>query len=123
MKPVRPSMSKARRLRIWERDGGVCWLCTHKVMAGEEWDADHVLPWALSFDDTDENLKVAHKSCHRGEKSKTSDDVKRIAKAKRQGGVEGGQKARRDKRGFGLIQSRGFDKTLRKKFNGTVERK
>lgn len=102
--PPRPSMSKARRLRLFARDGGVCHLCKRKVLAGEDYELDHIIPWALAFDDSDDNLKVAHKSCHRTDK--TGDDVKRIAKAKRQSGIEGGQAARRAKRGFGLIQSR-----------------
>ena len=92
-------MSQARRLRIWERDGGVCYLCETKVKADEEWDVEHVLAWGLSFDDSDENLKVAHKyGCHA---EKTKGDVKRIAKAKRQGG-ETGQAARRAKNGAQL---------------------
>ena len=33
--PPRPSMSKLRRLRIWERDKGVCYMCVEKVLAGE----------------------------------------------------------------------------------------
>lgn len=107
-KPVRPSMSKARRLRIFTRDGGVCQLCERKVLAGEAYDIDHRIPWALGFDDTDDNLRTVHRACHRT--MKTGDDVGRIAKAKRQSGIEGGQAARRAKRGFGLIKSAGFQK-------------
>ena len=104
--PPRPSMSQARRLRIWERDGGVCYLCETKVKAGEAWDVEHVLAWGLSFDDSDENLKVAHKhGCHA---EKTKGDVRRIAKAKRQGG-ETGQAARRAKNGA-QIKGRPFRK-------------
>lgn len=119
--PPRPSMSKARRLRIWERDRGVCYMCEEKVQAGERWSIEHKRPWAESFDDSDENLGVVHEDrpdCH---PSKTKADVKRIAKAKAQGG-ETGQWARRQKNGPKLrsgpsnwpkgrkIESRGFDK-------------
>lgn len=95
--PPRPSMSKARKLRIWERERGLCDLCGQKVQAGEAWEVEHVIPWALSFDDSDGNLKIAHKDgdCHA---AKTKVDVGRIAKAKRQGG-ETGQQARRAKNG------------------------
>ncbi len=94
--PPRPSMSKARRLRIWERDKGVCYLCGEKVAAGDAWEVEHKVAWALSFDDSDENLAVAHKDgCHT---LKTKGDVGRIAKAKAQGG-ETGQWARRQKNG------------------------
>ena len=105
--PPRPSMSKARRLRLFARDGGLCHLCKRKVLAGEDYEIDHIIPWALAFDDSDDNLRVAHKTCHRTDK--TGDDVKRIAKAKAQGG-ETGQYARRQNRGHGLIQSRPFSK-------------
>lgn len=109
--PQRPSMSKARRLRIWEKEGGVCYLCGKKVQAGELWDAEHVKAWELFRDDSDENLKVAHKLiCH---KEKTDRDIKIIRKSDRQAGNKG-QWARRQKRGFGLIQSRGFEKPATK---------
>lgn len=95
--PPRPSMSKARRARLWERDKGVCYLCELPVQLSEEWDAEHVIPWALSQDDSDANLKVAHRGgdCHG---AKTKVDNGRIAKAKAQGG-ETGQWARRQKNG------------------------
>jgi 5-methylcytosine-specific restriction protein A len=99
-------MSKARRLRLFARDGGMCHLCKRKVLAGEDYELDHIIPWALAFNDEDDNLRVAHKTCHRTDK--TGSDVARIAKAKRQSSTEGGQAARRAKRGFCLIQSRGF---------------
>lgn len=111
--PQRPSMSKARRARIFERDGGVCYLCGGKVLPGESWEAEHVIAWALSFDDSDENLKVAHKdgNCHA---AKTKDDVRRIAKAKRQGG-ETGQASRRAKNGPQL-KGRPFEKAPKRKW-------
>lgn len=112
-KPKRPAMSKARKLRIWERDGGVCYLCQTKVKAGEPWDAEHVTAWALTYDDSDDNIRVAHRreDCH-GRKTRV--DVATIAKAKRQGG-ETGQQARRAKREKPLIPSRPFDKSENKK--------
>lgn len=110
-KPVRPSMSKMRRARIWDRDKGICYLCSKPVQLGELWDADHKLAWALTFDDSDENLAVAHKDgCHQ---EKTKSDVKRIAKAKRQSGVEGGQYAKRARNGP-TMKSRPFPKGSRK---------
>jgi 5-methylcytosine-specific restriction endonuclease McrA len=46
----------------------------------EKWDLEHVIPIAMGGDDDEENLRPAHKSCH---KAKTKDDVKAVAKAKR----------------------------------------
>lgn len=106
--PPRPSMSKARRLRIWERDKGVCYLCGEKVAAGERWDVEHKTAWGLAFDDTDENLAVAHAERPECHPAKTKEDVPRIAKAKAQGG-ETGQWARRQKNGS-KMKSRPFPK-------------
>lgn len=99
-------MSKARRLRIWDRDKGVCYLCGVKVAAGVAWDVEHRIAWALSSDDSDGNLFVAHKAgCH---EAKTKADAGSISKAKAMGG-ETGQWARRQKNGPQL-KSRGFEK-------------
>lgn len=115
--PKRPAMTKARRARIWVRDDGLCYLCGLKIGLGEEYDIEHVIPWALSFDDSDENLKLAHKEgCH---SSKTSKDRKSIDKAKRQG-LERGQQARRKKENYRPMPSRGFDKTVTRGFDGKV---
>lgn len=94
--PPRPSMSKARKARIFVKEDGLCYLCQAKIKAGELFEIEHVIPWALSFDDSDDNLKLAHAVCHR--QLKTGDDVARIAKAKAQAG-ETGQRARREKNG------------------------
>ncbi|MDG4650092.1 HNH endonuclease signature motif containing protein [Roseibacterium sp. SDUM158017] len=77
-------MSMTRRVRIFEAAEGVCHICGHVIDGTREaWDVDHVVPYALTRDDSDDNLRPAHELCHRGTGSKTSDDVARIAKAKR----------------------------------------
>lgn len=105
--PPRPSMSKARRVRIFVKEDGRCYLCREKIKIGQLFEVEHVIPWALSLDDSDDNLKVAHTVCHRTLKTKA--DVAQIAKAKRQAG-ETGQQARRAVKG-GSIPSRPFPKT------------
>lgn len=107
--PPRPSMSKARRSRIFLQHDGKCGLCGVKIYGPYE--IEHRIPWALSFDDSDENLYPVHPAGH---KAKTRDDVARIAKAKRQGG-ETGQAARRAKNGPQL-KSRGFEKAPKRKW-------
>lgn len=112
-------MSKMRRLRIWERDGGVCYWCQRKVAVGEPWDVEHKQCWALFQDDRDENLGVIHRlGCHY---EKTGQDMALIAKSKAMAG-ETGQWARRQRNGPSLksgpskwpkgrkLESRGFDK-------------
>ena len=99
-------MSKARRARIFVQHGGICGISGRKIGPDDEWHVEHRIPWAISFDDSDENLYPALVEPH---KVKTIKDVRDAAKCKRAGG-ETGQWARRQKRGHGLIQSRGFDK-------------
>lgn len=102
----RPAMSKSRRLRIWEREKGICYICGKKVQANEKWDAEHVRAWELYKDDSDENIRVAHKEkCH---KEKTDSDLKIMRKADRQAGRKG-QWARRQSNGSQL-KGRGFEK-------------
>lgn len=105
--PPRPSMSKARRARIFEAHGGLCELCGVKIRADEDYDIEHRIPWAVSHDDSDPNLYPAHKACHA---DKTSGrDAGYIAKSKAMAG-ETGQWARRQKRGGSSIKSAGFQK-------------
>lgn len=101
---------------------GICPLCDGELSGAIEW--DHKIPLALGGLDEIENIQAVHAECHLH--LKTKDDVKRIAKAKRQAMETGQQKRRRDRAAKGqrpLIQNAGFSKTMRKKFNGQVERR
>lgn len=70
-----------QRAAIFEAHGGICHLCGAKINGTREaWDLEHVVPYALTRDDSDENLRPAHASCH---KAKTAQDVGQIAKAAR----------------------------------------
>lgn len=86
--PKRPKITKLVRARIFEREGGKCYLCGEKIIG--EWDADHELARELGGSDDEANLRPAHKDCHR---SKSKADVKLIAKGNRlirkHGPVEG----------------------------------
>ena len=48
--------------------------------ARERWEIDHVIPWAISRDDSDANRRPAHFKCHR---IKTRSDRKDLAKSDR----------------------------------------
>jgi 5-methylcytosine-specific restriction protein A len=76
----RPSISKAKRARIFLAHGGICWLCKVKIGADEAYDIDHQVSRELGGSDEDDNLAPAHKDCH---KDKTKQDVKAIAKSNR----------------------------------------
>lgn len=77
---ARKKFSTRDRVRIFELHKGCCHICSQKIQVGEAWDMEHVVPWELTRDDTDENVRPAHKHCH---KSKTADDVRAIRKADR----------------------------------------
>lgn len=76
----RPSISKAKRARIFLAHDGICWLCKVKIGPDEAWDCDHQIARELGGSDDDDNLAPAHKDCH---KAKTKADVKAIAKSNR----------------------------------------
>ena len=68
------------RARIFDRYKGVCYLSNTVIRAGDAWELEHIVPWELTRDDSDENVKPAHFKCH---KVKTADDVAAIRKADR----------------------------------------
>lgn len=76
----RKHFSRTERVRLFDLNGGKCHLCSEKIMVGEAWDLEHLVPWALTRDDSDDNVKPAHKSCH---KVKTASDIAAITKADR----------------------------------------
>lgn len=76
----RKSFSRRERGRLFLLNQGVCYLCEGRIGIGEAYDIEHVIPWEISRDDSDGNLKLAHVRCHR---VKTSDDRKDIAKVQR----------------------------------------
>jgi len=110
----RRSLSRQKRIRLFDAAGGVCHLCSQAIQPGEAWEIDHIIPLGLTGADEPDNMLPAHAACHR---SKTSDDVRRIAKAKRQRAGHLGVK----KSGRRLIPgSKGSG--LRKRIDGTVWR-
>ena len=74
-------MSPSRRARIFAAHAGRCHICGEAIDGTRErWEAEHIVPYALTRDDSDDNLAPAHQRCHAG---KTPGDVTQIAKAKR----------------------------------------
>ena len=66
----RHSISKAKRLRIYERDGWTCYLCGYPVNPDAKAPAldaptlDHVVPVRSGGDDSSDNLRTAHFYCN-----------------------------------------------------------
>jgi len=118
-KPVeRRSISTKERLRLFALHGGRCHICGDRIDGiREPWDVEHVIPWALTRDDSDKNRQPAHRggSCH-GAKTKT--DVKAIAKAKR---IEAKHKGAWAKKGRAIPGSKASG--MKRGFDGRVTRR
>lgn len=93
---------------------GRCYLCGDRI-DGKPWDAHHKRPLALGGEDTVANLVPVHVACHKAQTA--TEDVPRIAKAKRQHAKDIGAKRSRQP----MPGSRGS--RWRKRMNGTVERR
>lgn len=76
----RKHFSRTERVIIFDLNDERCHICKQKIQIGEPWDLEHLIPWELTRDDSHDNVKPAHKSCH---KDKTADDVAAIRKADR----------------------------------------
>lgn len=78
---ARRSISTKERARLFALHGGRCHICGWKIDGTcERWEVEHVIPFAYSRDDSDENRKPAHINCHA---VKTADDRTDIAKVER----------------------------------------
>lgn len=77
----RRARTPRQKLEIFQRDHGICHICGLAIDGTrEKWELEHKVPYAMTRDDSDENLAPAHVKCHAG---KTKTDKAKIAKAKR----------------------------------------
>jgi 5-methylcytosine-specific restriction protein A len=93
------------KLRIWDREGGKCWLSGRKIMPGDAYDWEHKIALALWTGDghgnRESNIAPALRDKHR---EKTKQDVKAKAKSDRV------RKKHLGIRKPSQFQSRGFEK-------------
>lgn len=68
------------RLRVWELHNGVCHISLRKIMPGDEWHLDHILPLADGGQHRESNLAPALSKPHR---IKTRDEARLRAKVRR----------------------------------------
>ena len=95
------------RREFFAKHNGVCSICNGRVdPRTEAFEIEHTNPLALTGTNDDDNLTLVHSKCH---KSKTRDDVARIAKAKRQERKDTGAG-----RPAGDIKSAGFAPSAKK---------
>jgi len=98
-------------VEILLRQDGRC-TCGVKIGGATPYQVDHIQPLELLGGQTTGNLQCLCEPCH---KAKTATDISAIAKGRRLRGETCTRST--------PIRSRGFDKTLRKRMNGTVERR
>lgn len=114
---TRRRLTPSQRAAIIARQDGLC-ACCGKPLDGKPVEYDHEIPLCLGGADELHNLRAVTAACHLG---KTAIDVGRKAKADRQRKHHetGRGRARKGR----PLQSRGFDKSLSRKFDGTVVRR
>lgn len=61
---IRLSGYAAKRLRIYQRDAGICGRCGLPA-AWDDWDLGHIVDRFYGGSNEDSNLRVEHKSCNR----------------------------------------------------------
>jgi 5-methylcytosine-specific restriction endonuclease McrA len=95
------------RLRVFERENGLCHLTGAKIKPGDKWDLDHRIPLILGGEHRETNLFPALVDPHR-RKTATEMAVKsKIARVK--------------KKHLGIDKPKsGFSQRFRKKMNGDV---
>lgn len=76
---ARGHLSTRRKLAIWEREKGLCMLCSTRLQPGK-FIYEHVRALELGGTDTDDNIRLTCMPCAG---LKTKDDHSRAAKAKR----------------------------------------
>lgn len=97
------------KLRVFEREGGKCWISGRKIMPGDAWDLDHKVALCNGGTHSEDNLFPALRDKHR---EKTRADVDEKAKVARLKQKHLGMRS--PKRGLS-------HPTLRRKMNGQVE--
>ncbi|WP_406646937.1 HNH endonuclease signature motif containing protein [Aliisedimentitalea scapharcae] len=109
---TRRKRTTLQRAKIFDDHKGKCHICEEKIDGTREaWELEHVIPYEMTRDDTDENLAPAHVSCHRG---KTRADKADIAKAKRVSAKHNGARMSKNPLPGGKNDRR------KKKIDGTV---
>lgn len=103
----RRSFSRKDRASIFAQNSGKCHICLGKIDVGEAWEVEHVIPYALTQDNSDGNLRPANVKCHA--RKTHQEDRPRISKAERQRSKHLGSwpKSRTPIRGRGFPPTRG----------------
>jgi 5-methylcytosine-specific restriction enzyme A len=66
---TRAHLTRAQRVRLFDRHRGLCHICGQKIHVGQRWEAEHVVPIWAGGSDTPDNMAPAHIDCHSGKSS------------------------------------------------------
>jgi 5-methylcytosine-specific restriction protein A len=88
----RRRISTKERVAIFTHNNGTCHLCGGAITVGQAWEVSHDIPLELGGADEGDNLKPAHKTCHRDHTAKV--DQPNIGRAKRREAAHIGAKVR-----------------------------
>lgn len=91
------------KLRIWEREGGKCYLTGRKIMPGDAFEYEHVIAISVGGENREGNIRLALSEAHKAKTAKDRKDGSKIDRIKlKHNGLW--PKSKRP------LQSRGFDK-------------
>jgi 5-methylcytosine-specific restriction endonuclease McrA len=68
-------ISRNERNRIYLRDNFICQICFQPILHKRQRSIDHIVPRSEGGDNSDQNLRTAHRSCNLDEELKR---VKRL---------------------------------------------
>lgn len=93
------------RVRVFEREGGRCWISGRKIMPGDVWELEHKIALCAGGRHAEDNFAPALKAPHR---EKTADDLAIKAKIARVSAKHKGAypKSKRPLKGRGFPKSR-----------------
>src|SRR5690554_4540825 len=90
---ARKSFNAKERDRLFKLYAGKCYLCDGPIDRDtQRLEIENVIPLAITDDNSDGNLRLAHAKCHL---AKTSTDLATIAKVKRQAGNHDGSRVKK----------------------------
>lgn len=72
-----PEVENIRRADIWDRDGGICYLC-ETPCDPNNWHLEHLIPLSRGGPHTASNVAVSHPECNRAKGTRTPDELARM---------------------------------------------
>lgn len=70
------------KLRIWEREGGRCYLSGKKIMPGDAFQYEHVIALCNGGENRESNIKLALTAKHREKTAKDVAEKKKVARVR-----------------------------------------